>query len=312
MKLPVINTPRHMSPSSFKEWELCNTKFALKRMMGLPYPEYYQSLAAACGSSFDVYIKRDIAVRLGFGDDPRFAQKTMFEKSVDPQNREEAGPIGARLYKEYVDNGCLEALMKEGLATVMLDDKKDLTANGGDDCVPTNGLPDGAFNDGVIIDFKVQGAVSKSGASPNPGYRYSMCNGIRKWAHARCDEPLENLNADWAQQLTIYSWMQGGVEPWRDIKVAIENITVRGYPAAPKVACSSIRTFVSVAFQQKLWGKYAVAWRNIVAGNIADAVPSDRICFDYQVQCEMANHCDAFIAWQKRKADTSNPLNYLK
>lgn len=305
MNLVILNTPKHLSPSAFKEWSLCQMKFFLKRMAGHPYPEFYQSLAAACGSAFDAYVKHEIAKHLGLGDDPRFNLQTLLEKAVDVQNRAEAFPIGKQLLDAYISNGCLEVLKGEGIASVELSDRKDLVL--GDDTVPILALPDAALMDGTVIEFKVQGAVSKSGASPNPGYIRSTSRGLDKPAHPRHKEPLEMLNHEWADQLIVYSWIQSGILPWRTLPVAVENITVRN----GIVTCSSIRTHISIEYQQKLWERYVAAWQAITSGDIGSAAPHPSRCFDYNTCCEVSHHCTAFSDWQKRK-ESGDPLSILK
>jgi len=305
MQLTVLNIPQYLSPSSFKEWNLCQMKFFLKRMAGLPFPDFYQNLAAAIGCSFDALVKHELAARLNLGGNPDFSFKELFNNSVEPQNRTEALFIAEKLFNEYTSNGCIDTLMNEGLSTVSLADTKLITADSYS--VPTRYIPDCALVDGTIIDFKVQGAASKTGTSPNPGYVRSICNRIDKFAHPKYNDPLELLNREWAEQLTIYSWGHNGPLPWRDIKVGIENITVRG----DKITCSSIRTIVTKQFQIDLWEKYKFVWDNIINGKINDPSPNEGICFNYRTRCEVSEHCDAFKRWQVQKA-SDDPLSNLR
>lgn len=292
MKLPVLSEVKHLSPSSLQEMERCNMSFYLKRMMGLAWPESTQSSAAGCGSAFDAFVKAEIAERLGLQDDPKNQLSNLLKSSVEEQNAHVI-PLGQALFMEYKRTKMLDRLMDEGLCGIEMSERKVLKV--GDTEIPVLGKPDAVLADGTMVDWKVQGSMSKSGASPTPGYCFGRRGFDYLGEHKRCGESLDQLKPEWALQLAIYSWLYSGVEPFRDLPVAIENVTVRG----TKYTFTSIRTHITAGFQEQLWHRLNYAWGKAQSGEMTEANPSYNICYAYRSKCPVADRCEAFAAWEQ-------------
>jgi len=305
MKLPVLAQPNYLSPSSLEEMMSCNMRFYLKRMTGLPWPNSVQGTAAAIGSAFDSFVKAEIAEHLGLGGDPQHQIEALLKSSVDEVNHDAAVPMGRILFMEYKRSGMLKRLLDEGLTSVEMSQKLDLVC--GDDMVPVLGKPDAALSDGTIVDWKVQGSASKSGASPTQGYVYGKRGFQTLPPHKKAGAPLEELNDKWARQLAIYSWLYSGMTPFRDVPVAIENVTVR----SGKYAFTSIRTIVTAEFQEKLWSDLVYNWYKVQEGEMDNAVPTQRKCYAYNQRCEVSDRCDAFKQWEAGQSEGTDVIDRL-
>jgi hypothetical protein len=125
--------------------------------------------------SFDAYVKAALHERLfGKGADPQFEFNTIFEKQVEPQNRDFALEAGKYIMACYVMTGAFEELL------AMLEKSKEtprfeFEVHGDIMGVPFVGKPDCRFvhecGPHVILDWKVKGFCSKYGASPSKNYR---------------------------------------------------------------------------------------------------------------------------------------------
>lgn len=305
MKLPILSQVNHLSPSSLAEMENCNMKFYLKRMAGLSWPEGTQSTAAAVGSAFDAFVKADLAKHLGLDGDPKNQLDFLLTQSVEDHNKDIALNMGQVLFKNYRRTGMFDRLIKEGLTSIEMTQRKDICVE--ENLVPVLGKPDAALSDGTMVDWKVQGAASASGASPTPGYCYGRRGFDTLPPHKRCGEPLEAINDKWASQLAIYSWLYSGILPFRDVPVAIENVTVRGN----KYTFTSIRTHISADFQLNLWERLIFAWNKAITGDMDDAIPTKQRCYAYNSRCEVADRCEAFQKWENSQGEGVDVVDKL-
>lgn len=268
-------------------------------MSGLVRPVIESSFPAAVGTAFDILIKAELAKRLGVYNEEQYGVAKQLKEALTPPD---AISLANHIFDEYQFNRRTDSLIKEGLESVSIPRNFEIDTE--DFKVPIMTIPDACLRDGTIIDFKVSGAGSKTGASPTPGYSSVWSGGsLYKTQHERCGEPLELIKPDWAQQLTIYSWSVNGVLPWRDIKVGIENVTLRG----DKVSCASIRTHVGIHFQKEVYNKLCNAWRNITEHKIEAANPSPVRCNNYNTLCEVAFACEMY-----QKIETDPVLRMLR
>lgn len=288
LKLPVIKTPDYLSPTGFLEWERCPMKFYLKRLSGLPWPEVTQGRPAAVGSSFDAHVCNKIAIDLGLGDSEEYQLGNLLKSSISV-NDQEAIDLGAKLFYLYVNIGCYDRLMKEGISDVHPKAKKILSIK--DQEILWYCKPDVSKHNGTVCEFKVNGAFSTSGQSPKPGYeRCYFDNGEVKFAHSRSMDPLEEIDKDWATQLTVYNWMNVGILPFRPLEAMIEQVSLR----PGRIAFASFRLSISAKFQQDLWNRAYGAWKRMHSGDIPDAIPEPSRCNAYNQICEVADRCTAF------------------
>ena len=157
--------------------------------------------------------------------------------------------------------------------------------------VPIYVKPDLFKSNGTPIEIKVNGADSKYGASPHAGYKVCYFdNGTVKYAHTRYGEPLNDLNSDWAYQLTIYSFGYLGVEPFRKLEFEIENIAVRN----DTVACAYIPTHVTKEFSEQVFNELHETYNNIKLGNIPNVTPNKARCIKFNILCEHADICPRY------------------
>lgn len=283
MRLPILKKPEYLSPSSFKEWRLCPTKFYFKRMATADYIVEPQSLPAAVGSAFDDLICRRIAQEMGWNE------VIEQEDNVSEEHKAKAYPYARRLLNTYIELGCFRNLMDDGILEIHPHTKKIVSYNGKE--VPLYGKPDIILASGIPCEFKVSGAFSNSGVSPNPGYlRYINNKCKRKGYHERALEKLETLNEDWALQLAIYHWLDNGITPMRELRVAVEQLAIRG----DTIACVSFRNSISIEYQEKLYKSIEKSWDNIVNGDIPAANPEHVRCHAFNSVCFYANQCDAY------------------
>jgi len=288
LSLPVIKELSYISPSAFEESRRCEHLFYLKRLGPTPFVVEPAGLAAQRGSAFDCYVKAGIRKELGQVDNHQEYLQQLIAESVDPGALADSIPFGQRAYNEYKRFGLLDSILKEGIHTVELDKK--CTISDGENSVPVFVRPDAVTNSGVIVDWKVSGAASKSGVSPKPGYKWSYTNGVRKGPHALYGAPLEEIEPYWARQLSMYTWAHVGLLPFRDIPVAIELVTVRG----DKITFSQYRTMVLAPFQEKLWKALVGFWNRAIVGQTQGALPDKRKCFMWGQVCPVADYCEAF------------------
>src|SRR6185436_14755744 len=116
----------------------------------------------------------------------------------------------------------------------------------------------------VILDFKVNGYCSKTGASPNAGYLRLRSAGVTNLGmHKNCQPMmhngmminiasyLEDQDDDWARQLSIYAWLCG-CPVGSDFLVAIDQLACKPNAGGlPSIRVAEHRTRVSNAFQWK-------------------------------------------------------------
>lgn len=286
MKLPILKIPEYLSPSSMGEWNTCQMKFYLKRMASNLYIPNLQSYPAAVGSVFDAYVKCALAREIGhdLGEPSK-----IIEKNVDASLRDRAVEEGSRLFSQYKTHGCFKRLLARGIMFIELDKTAFIEDDTGSS-VPIRGLPDMFEKDGRPVEVKVSGAGSKSGQSPCQGYMSCYHNGVNKGAHSKFGEPLELLNEDWAKQLVTYNWIYAGLLPWRNVDVAIEQVAIRG----TTVAFATIRTFVGIPFQERVYADYKKAWQAVQEGDIQEAQPSPDRCNKWGTLCEVSTMCTKY------------------
>ena len=110
-----LNRPKYLSPSSVSTWLSNPEEFFLKYLAIDKVPRIAQTQAMAVGSAFDAYIKCYLYRRL-FGDEKTKADgfwfDDIFEKQVEPQNRDTATKNGAVCFMAYKNSGALSKLFE--------------------------------------------------------------------------------------------------------------------------------------------------------------------------------------------------------
>jgi hypothetical protein len=285
---------------------MCEHKFYLLRLAGWKIDDA-QGLPAALGCAVDMLVKNFLARKLGKGDEPRF-QLINLEKNINREHREntELLAVAQNLAQLYVDKKFAQRSLDEGLIDLELDIHQ--TFQNMSSHVQLRGLPDGVIeNPKPMIarympwDIKVRGYKSKQGYSPTPGYRiYVTSDGKSMDAHPKAGMPLEDLNYNWAVQMTIYSWLLNdcliGVINESDLPVAIDEFTF----GAKSIVLTQIRTTIKKEFARRVWYEILECWNWCNRDFDKDgnpmyfATPDRRKCYSYNQLCGVAPYCKAY------------------
>lgn len=249
-----MRTPLYMSPTSLKAYESNKDEYYVKYLADVKPPRLPQTMPMSVGSAFDAYVKSYLHFALfgNYGENNTYAKDTIFEKQVEPANRDWARLAGAHVFERYKQSGALADLMLE-LGTAINAPRFEFDLLGqvetsvGD--VPLMGKPDIYFmnREGgrVIFDWKVNGYCGNSPTSPMRGYvmvrdgwtalEKKQSNNNRS-AHKDCypvpykgikinaTDKMEDLNAEWAAQLAIYAWLLGEEVGSQDLITGIDQI----------------------------------------------------------------------------------------
>ncbi len=238
------------------------------------------------GSAFDAYVKSDIYSNL-FGSriiGSPYEFETIFEKQVEKQHRNWARIHGRYVFDRYKASGALADLMLElngAIGEPKFEFDLQAEVRGMDKTISGVvflGKPDLHFtnkqNLSVILDWKVNGYVSKWPTSPKPGY---VCKKPGWSMHKDCDRVLhkgmyinrattmDKVDAGWAAQLSIYSWLCGD-EIGSDFVTAIDQIVcnTKGLTLQwPELVFAQHRTLVDPQFQIDLFNLAKSLWDSI-------------------------------------------------
>ena len=246
-----------------------------------------QTKAMSAGSAFDAYVKSYLYRQL-FGEcTPEFELNTIFEKQVEPHNRDWARSEGAGAFMAYKKSGALADLLSElMMASTTPRFESDLTADlfG----VPVLGKPDLYYTAKsgmpVILDWKCTGFDSNYAKSPYKGYSKIRCGegSFTKGCHPEAylsqfggltinsAHPLELVENNWAAQLSIYSWLCGGQGD--NFVAAVDQILMHGVNRTIRIV--EYRLKPSMEYVGKLRDKLVTAWSMIQSSRLfADTHP---------------------------------------
>lgn len=283
MKLQIYRPLKHISPSSLSEWMLCPTKFYLKRLSQHNWQPDPQGKPAAVGTAFDCYVKAEFARRLGL---PYNIQEEL-KKGVE---HADCIDLGKSLANKYIRWGFIDKRLEEGLVDIHFESRQDFLID--NEVIHILGYPDARFSNGTMLDFKVSGALSSTGASPKPGYLFRCVDGVHDYvSHHKAQEPLELIDEDWARQQVIYNLFTFG-KPVERLPVAIDQVSIRGN----KVTISEIRTHVTLEFQNQVLRQIRDCWVKANEGEIEEAQPAPARCMMYNQLCSVANLCTAYTS----------------
>jgi len=294
-----MRTPAYLSPTGIGTWLKDRQEFYLKYLAENRPPRLPQTRPMSVGSSFDAYVKSYIVENL-FGEKrSEFELITLFEKQVESQNRDWAMPAGKNAFAAYKQSGALADLMIELNGAldeprfefkVTKDIKHDTCIEG----VTLLGYPDVYYINkqglAVVCDWKVNGYCANSAKSPDKGY--IMCRDGWKHTdfppsrgtgshHKDCQlmevggmtinvaEKMNNVNKDWARQISIYAWLLG--EPIGSKFIAcIEQLTCKPNGNTPLIRVASHRCRVDAEYQHELFRLAADIWERCRTGHVFD------------------------------------------
>jgi hypothetical protein len=268
-----MRLPEYLSPTSIKMFYEDREAFYLRYLSDTKMPREPQNAPMAIGSSFDAYCKSYLHQALfGKGADPQYDFETLFEEQVEPQCRDEAKKAGAFVFEAYKQAGCLSNMMIE-LGHAVGDPRFEFTINNHVSGVPLLGKPDIFFINSqgarVIYDWKVNGYYANRLKSPMKGYiRLMPHNKIHKDCHLvevngimiNAAMFLEDGNKDWADQLSIYSWLLGEEVGSDAMIVGIDQVC----GPADKLRFATHRLRISPEHQYDLESLVQNAWDLII------------------------------------------------
>ena len=280
----------YLSPSSYMLFQTDRENFYLDRLAAARPQRIAQTLPMSIGSAFDAYVKSHLHSCLyGEQTSGKFHFETLFEKQVEPQNRDWAREHGKHAFKLYRQSGSLADLLadlKRAQGEIRFEDTVEGTVEG----VPLLGKPDLYFTNSeghpVILDFKVNGWTGNSLTSPKPGYvRLRTCyediSLNHPVMHKNCypqefkgvringATTLDAVAVDWATQLAIYAWLLGA-EVGSDFVCAIDQLACRGGggKAFAEVRVAEHRLLLSKSFQVNLLDGIKETWAALESGHI--------------------------------------------
>jgi hypothetical protein len=271
-----------MSPSSIKIFERDIEDYATKYLLKNRPPRPPQTQPMSVGSAFDAFAKSYLYRNL-FGNYGSFDKTTIFESQVEEHNREWAWKAGQDCFDKYKACGALQALMSElgkavGEPRFEFSVEDHVEFNGFE--MPLLGKPDiyfvNQYGVRVIYDWKVNGYCSERNTSPMKGY--VICRDLNKWTNYPHKNAvitpykgvqinammyLEEGNRDWADQLSIYSWLMGEPIGGENVVFGIDQITG---PGCSRI--SSHRLRIKSEWQTHLAERVCQIWEIIDSGHI--------------------------------------------
>jgi len=285
-----MRTPEYISPTGIMLFDQSEEDFYERYLADVKTPRDPQYPVMAVGSAFDAFIKSYLYKELKIGDDPTFELRTLFEAQVEEQNRDEAWKIGEAVFEAYKKCGAAADLL------IMLGDctnpRFEFTLQGAvsgefnsvnqENNPVLLGKPDLYFThrDGgrVILDWKVNGYMSKRRPSPKKGYlsvleceegafkkkqHKDVLEGTLHGIKINMAHPLELVDKNWARQLAIYGWLLGE-DVGNDFIVAVDQI-VCGTGVVYGVA--QHRCIIGEKYQKELYTHVCEIWERCTNGH---------------------------------------------
>lgn len=269
---------KYLSPTSIKLFTKSPEEFYERYLADVKTPREPQYPVMAVGSAFDAYIKHYLSREL-LGANGAFDLRGLFEDQVEEQNRDAVWDVGKTLLDKYIKLGAAADLMvmlakgtnvrfefslqgaleKEGIGCTLLG-KPDLFFE-------YNGVQ-------IILDWKVNGYMSKKRPSPCKGYigalgdfkRRRHKDALTRELHGvtiNFVHPLEMAQKDWGRQLAIYGWLLGAPIGGEFI-VAIDQLICGN---GEMFGIAQHRTTISQDFQLGLWEKACEIWKRCKTGH---------------------------------------------
>ncbi len=303
-----MRTLEYLSPTSLKLYMDNMEDFYLRYLADVKAPRERQNQPMSIGSAFDAYAKSYINHKL-FGKDMKaeFQFEAIFTKQVEKQNRDWARIHGKHVFDQYLASGALADLFLElnnAIGTPRFEFDLQGQVNGQDktiDGVTFMGKPDIYFVNkegaGIIFDFKVNGYCSKWNISPKPGY---VCIKPGWSMHKECIRTkfkgmtinshvlMNEIDQDWAMQLSIYSWLCGE-EVGGNFITAVDQVvcnTKNLTLAWPTLRFAQHRLIVGEKFQNKIFDIAQELWRNVASGHYFSNMSLE----ESQSRCELLDN----------------------
>lgn len=288
-----MRKPKRISPSGLSRYEKDRESYYMV-YCAEPRPDRDpQAAPASVGSAFDAFVKAQLMSDI-FGQHKWFEE--LFEKQVEPHNRDFAFAAGRHVMDDYQNSGAYSDLinmLENAVEEPQFEFDAEVTIEG----VPIAGKPDCRFvhRDGahVVLDWKVNGYCGKSGAtSPSKGYAlcrdgagYDKPSRSHGKSHKLYDPieylglevnkfNMEHISIDWADQLSMYGWMMGEPVGSEEMVVCIEQVV--GKPAGPRgvedgppyLRVANHRARISPEYQFGLLQRLKAMWESLQNNHI--------------------------------------------
>lgn len=264
---------RPLSPTGVSLFEQDQDAFYLKYLAKVKPERSLQTQPMAVGSAFDAFVKSYLYQRL-VGENSAYEREALFEAQVEPHQRDWAKAAGEHCFLFYRDSGALDQIIRE-LRGGIGKPRFEFEISGEIEGVPLLGKPDIFFmsKEGarVIYDWKINGYCARSVISPMKGYlrlfpgnkQHKDCAPmVVKGVEINVAEFLEDLNPDWARQLSMYSWLLGEQVGSQFIIAGIDQIACKpGIPPALRVANHRLR--ISEEYQVGLMDRIKQIWEQV-------------------------------------------------
>jgi hypothetical protein len=285
-----MRVPSYLSPSQLGLFESNLDEYYLQHLSEVRAPKTPQTNYMAIGSAYDAYVKASMfEVIFGKGSDPRFEFDQLFIDQVEEHNRDWAKENGLYIFESYKTSGAYDELLKMVQASDC-EPNFETKISGTVDGIPLLGKPDLRFiykGIHIIFDWKTNGYCSKSATSPAKNYRICRDGFTGEKPTKGTNEShrayipvnykgieihngyLEEINSDWADQLSIYSWILGEPIGTESVVFAIDQLVAKPKPdQKPLIRVASFRARISKLYQQILIGRVDDAWNRITTGHI--------------------------------------------
>lgn len=307
-----MRIPQSLSYSSLSLREKDPEEHYIKYLSDKAAPRLPQTPPMAVGSAFDAEVKAALhAALFGTGSNPQFEFQTIFESQVEPQCRDfalTAGKVVMEAYKLCGAYDDLLNLLRKSIEPPRFEFKVEGTVGG----APFTGKPDCRFvldlgqgRISCIWDWKVHGYCSKYNTSPSKGYmtcldgfqaaKPSQSHGKEHKLFKAMDYRgllinsgyMEFCNSEYADQLTLYSWLLGEQVGDENVVLGIEELCAKpGSP--PTLRYARHRGRVKADYQVALEARVKKCWQAIISGHIFTEMSREDSDARCQVLDEMA------------------------
>jgi hypothetical protein len=290
-----MRKPNYLSYSALSLFESDLDEYCLRYLVDQKPPREQQGTPAGVGSAFDARVKADLYdFSYGKGYKPElYSYGALFEKQVEPQNRDFCGPAGDHVFECYKTSGFLDRI-KALAATAWEPPQYEFTIEREVGGVPLLGKPDGLIrliDLSVVLDFKVNGYCSNSAVSPNQGFL--LCrdgyvapkqskshdtthkNAVAKpYRGVTIGGHLEDSSEPWASQLTGYAWTLGEPVGSENVVFLIHQCVAKPIPEArPLLRFAEFAGTVRKPYQDHLLYRYQKCWAAIQNEHVFHNLP---------------------------------------
>jgi hypothetical protein len=264
-----MNKIEHLSYSALRLREENPRAFVMQKVLGFRQPPQQTTRAQIGGLALDAFIKQRLEYShavLGFDREAL--------SRVGPAYRDEWATAQLALCHPYLTSRAWADVRDLLDAGYIVDARTDRTVTRVVGGVPIKGILDfdfsldhsgGGYKTRFVLDWKVKGYGSKSGASPTPGY-YDCNHGGPHDSFRQAESffgiPFSaNVCEPYHDQLATYHWLLGA-ERGQYSPCLIHEIIVR--PTSTRVAAHAWR--VEPYRERLLLGRYQRAWDEIQRG----------------------------------------------